>query len=161
MINMKIDIYTDGSCSGNPGPGGLGIVILAGNAKKEISIGYEKTTNNRMELLAVIEAFKFLNRQDKIKATEVNVYSDSAYVINTFEKKWINAWQRLNWNTQNKGPVKNVDLWKALIKEIENYSISWIKVKGHSDNFYNNRCDKLAVAACKGENLIVDVGYGG
>lgn len=158
---MEVNIWADGACSGNPGPGGIGIVILAGDAKKEISIGYEKTTNNRMELLAVIEAFKFLNRQDKIQTTEVNVYSDSAYVINTFEKKWINAWQKLNWNTQNKGPVKNVDLWKALLKEIENHSISWIKVKGHSDNEYNNRCDKLAVAACKSGNLIIDVGYGG
>jgi ribonuclease HI len=158
---MEVNIWADGACSGNPGPGGIGIVILAGGAKKEISIGYEKTTNNRMELLAVIEAFRFLNRQNKIQTTEVNVYSDSAYVINTFEKKWINAWQKLNWNTQNKGPVKNVDLWKALLKEIENHSISWIKVKGHSDNEYNNRCDKLAVAACKSGNLIIDVGYGG
>jgi ribonuclease HI len=156
---MAIEIYTDGSCSGNPGPGGIGIVIMAGLAKKEISIGYKHTTNNRMELRAVIEAFKFLNRQSKIQAIEVNVYSDSAYVINTFQNKWIDGWKRLGWKTQNKGMVKNVDLWQELLKEIANYSITWIKVKGHSDNIYNNRCDKLAVEAYKKDKLIKDDGY--
>ena len=156
---MAIEIYADGSCSGNPGPGGIGIVIMAGPAKKEISIGYKHTTNNRMELRAVIEAFKFLNRQSKIQATEVNVYSDSAYVINTFQNKWIDGWKRLGWKTQNKGMVKNVDLWQELLKEIANYSISWIKVKGHSDNEFNNRCDKLAVEAYKKDKLIKDDGY--
>lgn len=154
-------MYTDGACSHNPGPGGIGVVIMASSAKKEISIGYKHTTNNRMEILAVIEGLKFLNKQNKIQITQINIYSDSAYVINTFEKKWINAWQRLGWKTQNKGTVKNADLWKQLLDEIGDKKINWIKVKGHADNEYNNRCDKLAVAVYKSGNLIEDIGYGG
>jgi len=158
---MIIEMYSDGACSGNPGPGGIGVVIMAGSAKKEISIGYKHTTNNRMEILAVIEGLRFLNKQNTIQITQINIYSDSAYVINTFEKKWINAWQRLGWKTQNKGAVKNADLWRQLLDEIGDKKINWIKVKGHADNEYNNRCDKLAVEAYKTGNLIEDIGYGG
>ena len=135
----KVTIYTDGACSGNPGAGGWGAVLFYGNAKKEIS-GYEaETTNNRMELTAAIKAI------DKLKeACEIDLYSDSAYLVNAFLQGWVTKWQINGFRSSNKKPVQNVDLWKELIEMNSKHKINFIKVKGHADNEFNNRCDELA-----------------
>ncbi|MCL4439667.1 MAG: ribonuclease HI [Firmicutes bacterium] len=135
----EVIIYTDGACSGNPGPGGWGAVLLFGPHIKEIS-GYEPdTTNNRMELMAAIRALNTL--KEPCSAT---LHSDSAYLINTFQQGWLTKWQLNGWKTSNKGPVENQDLWRELLELTAKHSVKWVKVKGHSDNEYNNRCDKLA-----------------
>ncbi|MGF7431645.1 ribonuclease HI [Thermoanaerobacterium thermosaccharolyticum] len=140
MANIpEIDIYTDGACSGNPGPGGWGAVLIYNGIKKEISGYEENTTNNRMELTAVIKALSLLKRSCKI-----NLYSDSSYLINAFNQKWIENWQKRGWLKSDKTPVENKDLWLKLLDLSSCHDIKWIKVKGHSDNEYNNRCDKLA-----------------
>ena len=135
----KVTIYTDGACSFNPGPGGWGAVLMYGEYKKEISGGDKETTNNRMEITAVIQALEELNT-----ACEVDLYSDSAYVINTFKQDWITNWVKNNWRTADKKEVKNKDLWQKLYNLTQIHRINWFKVKGHADNEYNNRCDKLA-----------------
>jgi ribonuclease HI len=136
----EIILYTDGACSGNPGPGGWGAVLMFGDQRKEFSGGESPTTNNRMELLAVIEGLKKLNQPCK-----VTVYSDSAYLVNAFLQKWIEGWQRNGWKTANKKKaVENQDLWKALLEQMAIHQVSYVKVKGHSDNEWNNRCDELA-----------------
>ena len=135
----KVELYTDGACSGNPGVGGWGAILIYNGHEKEIS-GYNKdTTNNRMEIFAVIQGLKQLNQP-----CEVTVYSDSAYVCNAFLEGWIDDWQALNWRTKSKDKVKNEDLWKLLLMQMEGHMVSFVKVKGHADNVYNNRCDKLA-----------------
>lgn len=135
----NIEIYTDGACSGNPGPGGYGIVLKYNNIEKEYS-GYEaNTTNNRMELTAVIEALKLLK-----EPCNVTLYSDSAYTLNAFLLGWIDSWILNNWKTAGKKPVLNVDLWQELLELTKKHNITWVKVKGHSDNELNNLCDKLA-----------------
>lgn len=143
-MNEKVIIYTDGACSGNPGKGGWGALLIAGENKKEISGAEKDTTNNRMELTAPIEALKLVKRPCKIK-----LYSDSAYLVNAFTNGWIYNWQKNGWKTADKKDVKNRDLWEEIYKFTQIHKIEWIKVKGHSDNEYNNLCDKLAVAAIK------------
>ena len=135
----NIEIYTDGACSGNPGPGGYGIVLKYNNIQKEYSGYAEQTTNNRMELTAVIEALKLLK-----EPCNVTLYSDSAYTLNAFLLGWIDSWILNNWKTASKKPVLNVDLWKELIELKNTHNITWVKVKGHADNELNNLCDKLA-----------------
>ena len=138
----EIDIYTDGACSGNPGPGGWGVVLIYQENKKELS-GYQpETTNNRMELFAAIQGLSALK-----ESCVVNLYSDSSYLVNAFEKHWIEKWQRNGWKTSTKSPVENQDLWKLLLIHVRKHQVRFIKVKGHSDNQYNNRCDEMAVAA--------------
>ena len=140
----EIDIYTDGACSGNPGPGGWGVVLIYQENKKELS-GYQpETTNNRMELFAAIQGLSALK-----EICVVNLYSDSSYLVNAFEKHWIEKWQRNGWKTSTKSPVENQDLWKLLLIHVRKHQVRFIKVKGHSDNQYNNRCDEMAVAAIK------------
>ena len=140
----SIEIYTDGACSGNPGPGGWGVVLLYQGNKKELS-GYQpETTNNRMELFAAIQGLAALR-----EPCEVTLYSDSSYLINAFEKHWLDNWQRNGWKTNSKSPVENQDLWKLLLLHVRNHRVRFQKVKGHSDNAYNNRCDELAVAAIR------------
>ncbi len=140
----EIDIYTDGACSGNPGPGGWGVVLIYQENKKELS-GYQpETTNNRMELFAAIQGLSALK-----ESCVVNLYSDSSYLVNAFEKHWIEKWQRNGWKTSTKSPVENQDLWKLLLIHVRKHQVRFIKVKGHSDNQYNNRCDEMAVAAIK------------
>ena len=140
----EIDIYTDGACSGNPGPGGWGVVLMYQENKKELS-GYQpETTNNRMELFAAIQGLSALK-----ESCVVNLYSDSSYLVNAFEKHWIEKWQRNGWKTSTKSPVENQDLWKLLLIHVRKHQVRFIKVKGHSDNQYNNRCDEMAVAAIK------------
>ncbi len=140
----EVIIYTDGACSGNPGPGGFGAILMLGSNKKEISGGEKNTTNNIMELTAVIEALKLLKRPCKVQ-----LYSDSAYVVNAFLQNWISGWIRNNWKNSNKEDVKNKELWQELINLTKVHDVTFHKVKGHSDNEYNNRCDELARNAIK------------
>lgn len=140
----KVIIYTDGACSGNPGPGGWGAILMYQQNKKEISGGEKDTTNNIMELTAVIEALKALKYP-----CEVELYSDSAYVVNAFDKGWIYNWVKNNWKTAGKDPVKNQALWQELYRLTKIHTVQFHKVKGHSDNEYNNRCDELARNAIK------------
>lgn len=135
----EIIIYTDGACSGNPGPGGWGSILMYKGNKKEISGGKKDTTNNVMELTAVIEALKQLKFKCK-----VSLYSDSAYVVNAFNQKWIYGWMKNGWKNASKEPVKNKELWQELYELTKQHEVTFIKVKGHSDNEYNNRCDEMA-----------------
>ena len=135
-------LYTDGACSGNPGPGGWGALLIWNGKEKVLSGGEKDTTNNRMEMKAVIEGLKKLNRRCRVK-----VHSDSAYIINAFTRGWIKNWLKRGWKKSNKKPVENIDLWKELIKQSEKHEVEWIKVKGHSDDELNNRVDRLAVEA--------------
>ena len=135
----QVTIYTDGACSGNPGPGGWGAILIYKDKKLEIS-GFEMhTTNNRMELTAPIEALSRLK-----EPCEVDLYSDSAYLTNAFLKDWVGGWLRRNWVKSDKKPVENRDLWETLLKLREMHEIRWHKVRGHADNPLNNRCDELA-----------------
>lgn len=140
----KVTLYTDGACSGNPGPGGWAALLMVDKYKKELSGGEAVTTNNRMELLAVINGLKALSRP-----CEVDVYSDSAYVVNAFLQNWIGSWQRNGWRNSAKAEVANKDLWQELLKLTDVHKVKFIKVKGHADNEFNNRCDELAVKASK------------
>jgi ribonuclease HI len=135
----EVDIYTDGACSGNPGVGGWAAVLLYNEHKKQVS-GYDKqTTNNRMELFAVIMGLRNLKEKCKVK-----LYTDSAYVADAFNKGWSAQWQQSGWKTAGKDEVKNQDMWKALLFEVNRHDVTFVKVKGHSDDEYNNKCDKLA-----------------
>lgn len=140
----KVVIYTDGACSGNPGPGGWGTILMYKNVKKEISGYMENTTNNIMEITAVIEGLKLLKYE-----CEVEIYSDSAYVVNAFNNHWIEGWRKKNWINSSKEPVKNKEIWQELYNLTKQHNVKFIKVKGHSDNEYNNRCDELARLAIK------------
>lgn len=135
----KITIYTDGACSGNPGPGGWGCILIYNENKKELSGGEKNTTNNIMEITAVIEALKALKFP-----CEVDLYSDSAYVINCFNQGWIYNWLKKGWKTSGGEPVKNKELWEELYSLTKIHKVTFHKVKGHADNEYNNRCDELA-----------------
>ncbi len=135
-----VEIYTDGACSGNPGKGGWGAILLYKGKEKALSGFEEDTTNNRMEMQGAIEGLKALK-----EACRVKLYSDSAYLIDSFNKGWIYTWERNGWaRGKKKEELKNQDLWKELYSLTHQHSVEWIKVKGHSDNKYNNRCDKLA-----------------
>jgi ribonuclease HI len=147
---QPIIVYTDGSSRGNPGPGGYGIVMLSGSYRKEISQGFKLTTNNRMELLGVIVALETI----KIDNSQVVIYTDSKYVVDSVEKGWVFGWAKKNFAGK-----KNPDLWSRFLKIYPKHQIKFIWVKGHADNKENNLCDKLAVeAACK-SNLLIDTGY--
>ena len=143
-VISEVTIYTDGACSGNPGPGGWAAILMAGGVKKELSGGERDTTNNRMELMAVIEGLSALKRPCK-----VDVYSDSAYVVNAFSQNWIEKWIKNGWKNSAKAEVANSDLWKRLIELTSLHDVTFNKVKGHADNEFNNRCDELAVAEWK------------
>lgn len=140
----RVTIYTDGACSGNPGPGGWGVVLMFGPHKKELSGFAEDTTNNRMELLAAIRGLEALKQP-----CVVELYSDSAYLVNAWEKGWLDGWQKRGWMTSQKKPVENQDLWRRLLELAAVHQVIWHKVKGHADNPWNNRCDELAVAEIK------------
>lgn len=138
-MSKEVIIYTDGACSGNPGPGGWGTILMYKDTKKEISGGNPDTTNNIMEITAVIEGLKLLK-----EPCEVQIYSDSAYVVNAFNQHWIENWIKKNWQNSKKEPVKNKELWLELYALVKQHEVKFIKVKGHSDNEFNNRCDELA-----------------
>lgn len=144
-------IYTDGAARGNPGRGGYGVVMMWGDKRRELSAGYRLTTNNRMELMAVIKALESLTK----KNIPLTIYTDSQYVANTVEKKWLNTWIA----TDFKGGKKNKDLWLQFYQLSKNYTIRFVWVKGHADNAFNNRCDELATVAADGNNLLIDEGY--
>ena len=147
---MSITVYTDGSAKGNPGRGGYGVVMISGKHRKEISRGFNLTTNNRMELLAVIVALESV----KAEGAKITVYSDSKYVVNAVEKGWLFSWEKIGFKKK-----KNPDLWVRFLKTYRKHSVSFVWVKGHSDNKENNHCDSLAVAAAESKNLDVDVWY--
>ncbi len=154
---MKVRIYTDGAARGNPdGPGGYGTVLEYVDSKgethtKELSQGYKKTTNNRMELMAVIAGLEALNRP-----CEVELYSDSQYVVNAFNQHWIDGWLKKGWKRGKNEQVKNVDLWKRLLAAKEPHRVTFIWVKGHAGHPQNERCDTLATGAADGNDLIED-----
>ncbi|HYM19380.1 MAG TPA: ribonuclease HI [Candidatus Kapabacteria bacterium] len=149
-----VTIYTDGACSGNPGPGGYGIILLNGDHhRKELSGGYKLTTNNRMELLAVIVALESL----KIPC-DVKLHSDSQYIINAINEGWLENWISRNWRKADKKPVLNQDLWKRLVPLLDTHNVSFAWTKGHAGDPLNERCDELAVAASHGDHLLVDSG---
>ena len=141
---MKVTIYTDGACSGNPGPGGYGAILMYGEHKKELSGGDPMTTNNRMELMGVITALKALNRP-----CQVELYTDSQYVVNGIEKGWARKWQANGWMRNKKDKALNPELWQELLELLEKHEVTFHWVKGHAENPYNNRCDELAVAESK------------
>ena len=143
----RVLLYTDGACSGNPGPGGWGAILIYGEIKKELSGGETSTTNNRMELTAVIEGLKRL----KFPCI-VDIYSDSAYTVNAFQEGWFRNWEKGGWINADKKPVLNADLWQELISLVRKHQVTFHKVKGHSDNQLNNRCDELARAAILSKN---------
>ena len=136
----KVTLYTDGACSGNPGPGGYGAVLIYEGREKEIAGGEKSTTNNKMEMMAVIKGLEALK-----EPCEVEVYSDSAYVVNAIEQGWIESWKKNGWRKADKKPVKNVDLWEKLLELMDKHKVIFNKVKGHADDEYNNRCDRIAV----------------
>ena len=140
----RVIIYTDGACSGNPGPGGWGAILTYGDVKKEVSGGVKETTNNVMEIMAIIESLKLLKYP-----CEVEIHSDSAYVVNTFEKDWLEKWKKNGWRNSKKEEVKNKELWEELDILCQTHKVKFVKVKGHSDNEFNNLADKLAKDAIK------------
>ena len=152
MAQQSVHIYTDGSCLGNPGPGGYGAILIYGKHRKEISEGFTLTTNNRMELLATIEALKLLT-----KPCQVELTTDSQYVKNGINQ-WIHNWRRNGWRTKDKKPVKNADLWQALDEVIKQHEVNWHRVKGHSGHPENERCDDLARNAAESPTK-EDTGY--
>ena len=135
----KVTIYTDGACSANPGPGGWACVLIYNGIEKEFSGFEDNTTNNRMEMMAVIMALSKLK-----EPCEIDLYSDSAYVVNAFLQDWISGWKQKKWCTANKKEVKNLDLWQTLLQLVDKHKVVWHKVKGHSTDVYNNKCDALA-----------------
>lgn len=140
----KVIIYTDGACSGNPGPGGWGAILMYNGNKKEISGAKNNTTNNVMELTAALEGLKMLKFP-----CEVELYSDSAYLVNGFSQGWIYNWKKNNWKTASKEPVKNKEIWEEIYNLTQIHKVKFIKVKGHADNEFNNRCDEMARNAKK------------
>ena len=138
----EVIIYTDGACSGNPGPGGWGAILRYGEKTKELSGGEKNTTNNRMELTGVISALQALNQPCRVQ-----LYTDSQYVVNAMEKGWAVGWRAKGWRRSNKEPALNPDLWQTLLELCEFHEVTFHWVKGHAENKYNNRCDELAVAA--------------
>ena len=143
----EIDLYTDGACSGNPGSGGYGAILIYRGVEREISGGEPSTTNNRMEIYAVIAGLRCLKEKCK-----VNIYSDSAYTVNAFNQHWIDNWMKSGWKKADGKPVLNAELWQELYSLVRQHEVRFIKVKGHADNEYNNRCDALARAAIKNMN---------
>jgi len=151
----KVDIYTDGSCIGNPGPGGYGAVLVSGGRRKEISQGFKRTTNQRMELMAVIAALDTLK-----KPADIRLYTDSMYVRNGITS-WVRNWVRNGWKTAGKKPVRNRDLWERLIDLADRHEIEWKWIKGHAGHRENERCDELANAASRAGDRVEDRGYEG
>jgi ribonuclease HI len=138
----EVIVYTDGACSGNPGPGGWGAVLIWNGTRKELSGGAAHTTNNRMEMQAVIEALKALTKPCLVK-----IHSDSALIINAFTQGWIDSWIKRGWRKADKKPVENKELWQAMLEAMKPHNVKWVKVKGHSGIELNERADQLAVVA--------------
>jgi ribonuclease HI len=150
-VNNTITIYTDGASRGNPGPGGYGVILMSGQHRKELSQGYRKTTNNRMELMAVIAALEALKKDQM----HVTIYSDSQYIVKAIKEGWLKKWVVTNF----KGGKKNKDLWMQFYELAKKHKINFVWVRGHADNPFNNRCDELATAAADGTDLLIDEEY--
>ena len=153
-MSETIEIFTDGACKGNPGPGGYGVVLISNDRKKELSGGFRKTTNNRMELLACIEGLRSLNRP-----CSVTVTSDSKYVVNAMVKGWAEKWRSRGWKLSPSKPAKNPDLWMELLDLCTKHKVEFRWVKGHNNHPENERCDELAVAASNENELPIDEGF--
>ncbi len=151
----EVLVYTDGACTNNPGPGGYGVVLLYGDKRKELSGGFQRTTNNRMELMAVIKGLETLK-----EPCVVRLYSDSKYVVDAIEKGWLTSWKLKNWKRGKKDDVLNVDLWKRIDKLLSIHDVKFIWIKGHNANKENERCDLLARNAIVSGELEEDLGYG-
>lgn len=156
---MQVEIFTDGSARGNPGPGGYGAVLRFVDGRgavhqKELSQGFVRTTNNRMELMGAIAALEALKH-----SCEVVLQSDSQYVVKAFNEQWVDGWLKRGWKNSQKQPVKNVDLWKRLLAAKEGHDVTFVWVKGHAGHAENERCDELATAAADGTDLVVDKGF--
>jgi len=149
-----VDIYTDGACSGNPGKGGYGAILIYGTAKKEISAGYELTTNNRMEIMGAISALEILK-----EPCNITLYSDSRYLVDAIEKGWVKKWEKNNWMRTKTERALNVDLWIRLTTALSIHTVQFKWVKGHSSNPMNNRCDELARQAAANNSLLIDDEY--
>ncbi len=147
-------IYTDGACTGNPGPGGYGAVLIYGSQRKELSGGFRRTTNNRMELMAAIEGLRALNRRAR-----VTLYTDSRYLADAINRGWVNAWKARGWRKSNKEPALNVDLWKQLLEQLGRHQVTIEWVEGHAGVSENERADRLSVDAAHAKNLPSDTGY--
>ena len=147
-------MYTDGACSGNPGPGGYAAILLAGENRKELSAGYRLTTNNRMELLGAIVGLEALTRP-----CAVRLHTDSAYIVNAITKGWAARWRAQGWMRTKKDAAENPDLWERLLRLTERHNVEFIWVRGHAGNRENERADRLAVAASQAADLLVDEGY--
>jgi ribonuclease HI len=152
----RVVIHTDGACKGNPGPGAYGAVLVCGRHRKEISEGYRLTTNNRMELRAAIAALELLS-----EPCEIDLHSDSKYLVQAINSKWIAGWIRRDWRTSDNSPVKNKDLWLLLTAAMAPHRIHWHWVKGHAGHMENERCDELANLAVTRKHLLDDTGFGG
>ncbi len=150
----RVIIHTDGGCKGNPGPGAYGAILVSGPHRKELSAGFKRTTNNRMELRAAIAALEMLKQP-----CEIELHSDSKYLIDAMTKKWVDGWKKRAWQTAARQPVKNKDLWERLIAATQSHKIDWRWVKGHAGHRDNERCDELANIAVTGSNLQEDVGF--
>ncbi len=145
----KVEIFTDGACSGNPGPGGYGVILKYNGHEKELSEGYKNTTNNRMELLAIIKGLEALK-----EPCEVTVYSDSRYIVDAINKGWVRRWAANNWKRNKTETAKNIDLWIQLLKLLDRHKVTFVWVKGHAGHPENERCDELAVQAAAHPTLV-------
>lgn len=155
-LNQKIIIYTDGACLGNPGKGGYAAVLISGNRRKELSAGFRLTTNNRMEIMAVVEALKAINKNKKY---DITIFTDSRLVSNAINNHWLESWIKNNWKKSDKKPVINKDLWQLLYEELKFHNVKFEWVKSHIGIKENERCDELCKQAAMSDNLIEDIGY--
>ena len=154
LASKKVTIYTDGACLGNPGPGGYGLVLLYNGHRRELSGGYRRTTNNRMEIMAVLVALKALK-----EPCHVELYSDSQYVVNAMNKGWARKWRARGWKRGENEPAKNPDLWAELLDTADQHRVTFKWIKGHAGHRENERCDQLALEAAKKPHLPIDKGY--
>lgn len=155
MSDLKeVIVYTDGACTGNPGPGGYGVVLIHGEKRREISAGFRRTTNNRMEVLAAIVALESLKYPCR-----VTIFTDSQYLVNSIEKGWVKAWRARDWRKADGKPAVNIDLWQRLLPLLEMHRVKFSWVRGHAETVENNLCDRLAVAAAHEPNLPADEKY--
>ena len=154
MEKSKVEIYTDGACSGNPGPGGWGAVLIYGEHEKQLSGGEPETTNNRMELTAVIEALSLLKRP-----CEVTLTTDSKYVADSVTKGWVYGWQKRGWKKGDGKPALNPDLWEKLLPLLKMHEVKFVWIKGHAGHEFNERCDRMAVSCANSDNLLDDEGW--
>jgi ribonuclease HI len=155
MPEQSITLYTDGACINNPGPGGYGVILVADGHRRELAAGYRLTTNNRMEIMAVIAGLRALRMP-----STVTVYSDSQYVVHAMSKGWARGWRANGWRRADKQPALNVDLWQQLLALCEQHKVTFAWIRGHAGHPENERCDRLSVAAATGKDLLDDTGYG-